>query len=141
MAVTRPTKRRPSNGLDAETVDVLLATLKHPGRPVIQAVRKVILAADPRIKEGIKWKAPSFYTAEHFATFHLRAKTGVSLVLHLGARARPDVDLRSVIGTFGMALEWKGSDRATLTFRDVAQVRRETTAFRRLIRAWIRHVR
>ena len=133
----RPSSKSP----EAETVDELLAALKHPGKPVIQAVREVILAADPRIKEAIKWNAPSFYTTEHFATFHLRAKTGVVLVLHLGARARPDVDLRSAIVSAGMTLEWKGNDRATVTFHDLAQVRREKTAFRRLLQAWIRHVR
>ena len=40
-----------------------------------------------------------------------------------------------------MTLEWKGNDRATVTFHDLAQVRRDKTAFRRLLQAWIRHVR
>lgn len=138
--MTHAPKRTPGTASKAEAVEALLATLKHPAIPVIEAVRSVILAADPRIAESIKWNAPSFYTTEHFATFHLKARRGVVLVLHLGARPRTDVDLRASVAGGGLALDWKSSDRATLTFHDVAQVSRETRALTRLIQSWIRHV-
>ncbi len=33
-----------------------------------------------------KWNAPSFRTREYFATTNLRAKTGVGVILHFGAK-------------------------------------------------------
>ena len=59
----------------APEVDALLARLDHPAHATIQALRALILDADPRIAESVKWNAPSFATTEYFATFHLRART------------------------------------------------------------------
>ncbi|MDH5829038.1 hypothetical protein QFW80_00675 [Luteimonas sp. M1R5S18] len=55
-------------------VDALMATLTHPHKASIEALRAAILAVDPSIAEGVKWNAPSFRTHEYFATFHLRAR-------------------------------------------------------------------
>jgi len=69
----KPTKRSASA---PENVEAFLASLDHPFKPEILALRQVILGADPSIAEGIKWNAPSFRTSEYFATMHLRAKDG-----------------------------------------------------------------
>jgi hypothetical protein len=69
-------------------VDQFMATLKHPCKTEIQALRKLILAVDPSIADGIKWNSPSFRKGEYFATTNLRAKSGVGLILHLGAKLR-----------------------------------------------------
>lgn len=114
--------------------------LRPSQRVLVDAVRQVIARAVPRATESVKWNAPSFALAEHFATFHLRAKTGVQLVLHLGAKVRPDTDLRTVITSPGDLLEWKGPDRAIVSLRDVthlAAVRRELT---RILKAWSQQV-
>ena len=66
-------------------MDAFLASLDHPFLREILALREIILGADPSIVEGIKWNAPSFRTSEYFATFHLRARDGVQLILHRGA--------------------------------------------------------
>ena len=59
---TKPTKRGASA---PETVEGFLASLDHPFKQEILAIRQVILGADPAIAEGIKWNAPSFRTSEH----------------------------------------------------------------------------
>jgi hypothetical protein len=46
---------------DSKAVDEFLSKLKHPLKPVVEAIRSATLSADPRITEGIKWNAPSFY--------------------------------------------------------------------------------
>jgi hypothetical protein len=135
----RPSKAKTAHAAAAD-VDALLEQLVHPGKPIIKALRRVILAADGRIREGVKWNAPSFYTTEHFATFHLRTQEGVQLILHLGATPRPDAALQDALAESSVPLAWKSPDRAIVTFRDLAQVRREQAAFTRLIRQWIEHV-
>lgn len=114
-----------------------LASLDHPHKPAILAVREIILGT-PGVTEGIKWNAPSFRTTEWFATFHLRAKAGVMVVLHLGAKVR-DRDALTIDDPDGL-LNWLGKDRASVTFADEADVAAKRDAFAVLIRRWIEHV-
>lgn len=44
---------------------------------MVAALRAIILQADDRITEAVKWNAPSFYPTEHFATFRLRVEHAV----------------------------------------------------------------
>lgn len=134
-----PTRSKPSSRGPAapQSVDALLAALEHPHRPEIEALRQVILAADPRIREGIKWNAPSFFTSEHFATFHLRAKDGVQIILHLGAKVRETASTGVVIADPSALLEWLAADRATVKFRDVADIAARGEAFTAVLRQWI----
>lgn len=118
----------------------LLDASPHPQRAVIDAMRTLIARAVPGAVESIKWNAPSFATTEHFATFHLRAKVGVQLVLHLGARPQRARDMRELLGTDAPFLDWKGHDRAVVSVRDRAHLTAIQASLSRLIRAWARHV-
>lgn len=117
-----------------DDVDGFLAALDHPHKDVILVVRSIILST-PGVTEGIKWNAPSFRTTEWFATFHLRAKTGVMVILHLGAKVKAG-DGISVEDPEGL-LSWLGKDRASVTFTNVADVEAKRTAFSDLIRRWV----
>jgi hypothetical protein len=121
-------------------VDAFLAALEHPHRAEILALRQIILGADPRIEEGIKWNAPSFRTSEWFATFHLRAKAGVQVILHFGAKVRDRSAARAAIADPDGLLEWLGPDRASAKFRDLDDVQAKRPAFTAVIRQWIEHV-
>lgn len=123
-----------------EDVDTFLAALHHPHKDEILALRQVILAADPAVAEGIKWNAPSFRTSEWFATFHLRAKGGVQVILHFGAKVRDRSAARAAIADPDSMLEWLGPDRASVKFRDAADVEAKRAAFAAVIRQWIAHV-
>ena len=120
-------------------VEAFLAELQHPQRAEILALRKIILATDPTIGEGIKWNAPSFHTTEHFATFHLRAKPDLQLVLHRGARRRADAEAFAVDDPQGL-LEWRDSDRAVINLKSLKDITARKTALTRLLRQWISQV-
>ena len=123
-----------------ESVDAFLAGLDHPFKPEISALRQIILVADPRIREEIKWNAPSFYTTEHFATFHLRAKEGVQIVLHLGAKVRDTATTGIAIADPASLLAWLAKDRAAVTFHTMDEINAKRTAFENLVRTWIEYV-
>ena len=53
----------------------LIEALDHPGKPVIHALRLLILESAPEVGEEVKWNSPSFFTVDHFATMNLRAIT------------------------------------------------------------------
>ena len=124
--------------LPGAEVDSFMAQLDHPHKPAIEAIRKVVRGADPAIAEGIKWNAPSFRTTGYFATTHLRAKQGVGLILHLGAKVRdlPDVRIDDPDGL----LTWLAKDRAMVSFANVDDVRNRKSALEHVVRQWIRHV-
>ena len=130
-------KRRSSG---SEDVEAFLASLDHPFKQEIVLLRQIILHADPRIAEGIKWNAPSFHTSEYFATFHLRARGGVQIILHLGAKRRADSASKVAIDDPESLLEWLGEDRASAKFRDLADVEAKRSAFTSVIREWIAHL-
>ena len=162
--------KRPAKKPGAPSVEAFLAALDHPRKQDILTVRQIILGADPRIQEAIKWNAPSFHILlgaapleqsrfalrphggqgsgspaapkephhEHFATFHLRSRHGVEVILHRGAKKREGEDLR--VPDPGSLLVWLGPDRATLRLADARAIEARREAIGELIRAWIPHV-
>lgn len=121
-------------------VDAFMATLDHPRKTEIEAIRRLILGAVDGAEEGIKWNAPSFSLGakgEHFATFHLRQPGVVQLVLHTGAKKRPKPLAMRVDDPAGL-LSWPAKDRAVVTFADASAQR---DAFEAILHAWIEGLR
>lgn len=67
-------------------VDAWFAKYDNPMKDVVQRLRELILAADPRIDECIKWQAPTFTYQGNLASFFPRSKQHASLMFHLGAQ-------------------------------------------------------
>jgi hypothetical protein len=122
-------------------VTALVSALKHRSEAVITALRRLVLDVDPRIEEHVKWNAPSFAVGEaDFATFHLRSKTGLQVVLHLGAKPRPDARVRTEVPDPAGLLVWRGADRAIVTFTDLADVEEKRQAFTAIVGRWLKHL-
>lgn len=119
-------------------LDSQLAVLEHAHRDAILLLTELIRGADARVKGGIKWGAPSFaIDDEHFATFQLRAKQGVMLVMHFGAKKRADLPGRETVADPSGLLTWLAEDRAVVGFVDRADVEHKREPFVALVRAWI----
>ena len=121
-------------------VEALIASLEDSRGDLVRRIAALILDIDPTIREGVKWNSPSYYTTVHFATFHLRSKTGVQLVLQLDVKGRPDADLKATIPDPAQILQWKGPDRAIASFADSEAFERNRTALADILRAWIRQL-
>jgi len=122
----------------AAAVDAFMSTLKHPHKATIEALRKIICGADATVAEGIKWNSPSFRTTEYFATTHLCAKTGIGVILHLGAKVR---DIASVpIQDPEELLTWLAKDRAIVNLSSLEEARARKSALQRIVRQWIKFV-
>ena len=125
-----------SKKLATPTVDDFLKALEHAQKPTVLLLRDIILGADARIGEEIKWNAPSFRLDEHFATMQLRSPKFVQLILHFGAKKREVANL-DIADPTGL-LEWLGPDRATIKFGGVDDLESKRAALTELIREWIR---
>lgn len=132
MTSTRPrASRRPSGSVDDH-----LAALEHPKKDAIERLRTIVRQADPRIREEVKWNAPSFAIDEHFATFRLQPRDTLQVVLHTGARAKPDAGPVTIDDPAGL-VKWAAADRGVVTFDDLQDVERKASAFLSVLRQWI----
>ncbi|WP_421726293.1 DUF1801 domain-containing protein [Bauldia sp.] len=66
-------------------VDAWLADYDNPMKPVVTAVRDLVLAREPRVSETIKWQAPTFVYQGNIASFFPKSKKHASLMFHKGA--------------------------------------------------------
>jgi uncharacterized protein YdhG (YjbR/CyaY superfamily) len=131
--------RRAAKQTDADVV-ALLRDLKHPLKKEIEAVRRIVLGVSPAISEGVKWKAPSFRTEkDFFATVNLRAKDSAQLILHLGAKVRPDLKALKIADPKGL-MRWLGKDRALLTLGAGRDIPANRAALEAIVRAWIKQL-
>jgi len=117
-----------------------MLALEHPFKREIETIRKIVLGAHPTIAEGIKWNAPSFRTTEYFATTHLRAKDGIGIIFHLGAKPR-DIPGRGIpIEDPAKLLKWLAKDRAMIVLAGMKDISAKKAALEDVVREWIVHV-
>lgn len=108
-------------------VDAWFETYDNPQKHLVQAVRRVILEADPRISETIKWQAPTFMYKGNLASFYPRSTKHVSLMFHTGASLPDPTGL----------LEGEGETSRVARFLDEADLEAKTEALRGLVAAWV----
>lgn len=107
-------------------VEQWLAGYERPLKPVMLAVRDIILAADARIDECIKWQTPTFTFNGNLASFNPRSKKHVSLMFHVGA----------MIPGAHPKLEGTGDTARFMSFPDLPSVLTSKRDLVRLVRAW-----
>jgi hypothetical protein len=117
-------------------VDEFMSGLEHPMAAQVESLRSIILDADPRVAETIKWNAPSFYIDEHFATFSLRHPDRLRVVLHTGAKVNPEARQVEIDDPDGL-LTWPSVDRAIITFSHPDDVAAKTDEFASIVKQWI----
>jgi hypothetical protein len=97
-------------------------------------LRQAILAADPAIVEGARWNGPDVRARADFATVHLRAKHGISLILHRGAKVRALSDMGLAADDRSGPLQWPVAFRAQARFTGVDDARGRGPALQALPR-------
>jgi hypothetical protein len=107
----------------------------NPSTPIVAALRRAILAADPRVEENVKWNSPNFTVdGADRVTLRLNPKGGVQVILHRGAKK--DDSAFEVDDPTGL-LEWRGHDRAILAVADEAQAAAVGPALTELVVRWL----
>lgn len=121
------------------SADDLLAQSDHPLKADIALVRKAIFSVDKSISDGVKWNSLSFRTSEWFATWNLRSRDTIQLVLHLGAKAGKTAPSDAIPDPKGL-LKWLGKDRAIATLGSGATLKANISAVKAIVKAWISYV-
>ena len=107
-------------------VDDWFRDYENPQKKAMLRAREVILAADSRIGECIKWNAPTFSYKGNLASFNPRSKKHVSLMFHHGADIPGDHPRLEGSGSSGRNMKLAGMD-------GVEEAREDLEA---VVRAW-----
>lgn len=117
-------------------VDDYMATLQHPHKAGVQALREMLLGIDAGVREEVKWNAPSFRLADHFATFRLHPAPAFQLVLHNGTKPKNPAKQFRLDDPAGL-VKWAAKDRCYVTFASTADALAKRDAVRALVVSWI----
>jgi uncharacterized protein YdhG (YjbR/CyaY superfamily) len=110
----------------SKEVDAWFGNYENPMKGVVQRIRTIVLAADPRIEECIKWQAPTFTYRGNLASFYPKSKQHASLMFHLGAKIPGDHP----------QLEGSGGTSRVLRIGSVAEANAAKGAIQRVVKAW-----
>ena len=109
-----------------QEVDAWFARYENPKKDVVLEMRSIILGADKRIGECIKWQAPTFTYRGNLASFFPRAKQHASLMFHTGAK---------IPGKFPR-LEGTGGTGRVMKIGSVAEAKKAKAELVKIVRAW-----
>jgi hypothetical protein len=109
-------------------VDAWFKKYENPMKDVVQRVREIILAADPRLEETIKWQAPTFMYKGNLASFFPKSKQHASLMFHTGA---------SIPGKFPH-LEGGGETGRIMKFASIKEADARKKELTAIVKAWVK---
>lgn len=98
----------------------------HPLEDALRLCREIILDADERIEESIKWQTPTFSFNGNIVSFAGNAKKLVSLMFHRGAEIPGGHPI----------LEGDGKLVRNIRFADLAEVEAGRDRLTAVIQAW-----
>jgi len=107
-------------------VDAWFEHYDNPMKDVVQRVREIVLDADPRVDECIKWQAPTFTYKGNIASFYPKSRQHASLMFHQGA---------NIPGDFPR-LEGTGDTSRVMKVADLADVEAARRELESIVRAW-----
>jgi hypothetical protein len=107
-------------------VDEWFATKRPPAEPALRRVREIILGADPRMTEYVKYGNVQFDYGGGMASFVQTGRKAVSLMFHRGGR---------IEGEFPH-MEGTGRQVRFMRFADVAEVEACADELTDVVRAW-----
>jgi hypothetical protein len=107
-------------------VDAWFSQYDNPMKAAVQRTREILLDADRRLDETIKWSTPTFTYKGNLVSFQPRAKQFVSLLFHTGA---------SIPGEHPL-LEGGGDTARYARLDDLAAVEDAKPQLEAIVRAW-----
>lgn len=115
-------------------VDALLAERAHPLEESLASI-VTVLRGVPGVAESVKWNSPNYALADDFATLQLRRDDAIQVVLHTGAKAKPEHPA-IVVDAVPAGARWAGHNRLVLTYRQAALSPDDRALLAAVVRAW-----
>lgn len=112
---------------NTKKVDEFMDKLEHPLSAEMEAVRSIIVNANSKMEEDVKWGGPSFFYKEDLATFNPRIKNYVALIFHKG-------ELLNIKSDF---LEAASKGKVYAKFYSMEQVKENKELLEKMVNTWI----
>ena len=121
-----------------QLVTDFLARLNHPFAAEIDTLRQIILNSQAGIEENIKWNGPNYvFQGDDRVTMRIHPpKKQVQLIFHLGAKKQDAKSGRIIEDQSGL-LDWKGNDRAVVTYKSLEEIESTRIEFQNIVKAWL----
>lgn len=122
-----------------KTIEEFLDHLNEQKRVQVDALRNLILNAEPQLEEHIKWNAPSYVLdGEDRITFNLMNKQGVvKIVLHMGATRKENKKGAPVMQDDSGLIEWSSDIRGTITVTSIEDINSKLPALKKIVTDWL----
>ena len=121
------------------TVDGFLAAQSPERRADVEALRALVLEAEPGLSEIVKWNSPNYVLdGVDRLTINAAGKGPARLILHFGTRRAEDTAAApEFAGDPEGLLTWHSNIRASLALPQAAELAAKREAILELIRAWL----
>ncbi len=113
----------------ADQVNDYMEKLEHPFKQEIERLRHIILNANPKLQERIKWNSPSFYYIKDLAAFNLRANGYVQIIFIF-------YDGKMIEDSSLLQGNWK--DRREARFYSMIDIEEKQVALEQFVNNWIK---
>ena len=118
-------------------VSGFLDNLKHPLRKEIDETRTIILSAESRLAENIKWNGPNYSVgSDDRVTMRVQPTKQVQLIFHRGAKVLEQPKGKLIDDDSGL-LDWKANDRAVITFKSLDDIKSAKKSLTSIVKKWI----
>lgn len=124
------------------TVSEYIQKMESPLAEIVEAIRQIILGADPEVGEQIKWNSPSFYYTGEMKPFDPKTyKRDIAVLnLHRG-HALLVFPTGAIINDTSGLLEGDYKDgRRMVTFLDMEAVKSKEKALQEAVKTWVKLV-
>lgn len=119
-------------------VEAFIQRIEHPLKQELLFLRSIILAAEPKLIEHIKWNAPSYqFEGDDRITFNFFARDKIRLVFHCGVKSHERVPKKRLIDDATGRLEWAANNRAVASFASMTEIKTGMKDLVVLIKAWL----
>ncbi|MGN8055902.1 DUF1801 domain-containing protein [Pedobacter sp. 22163] len=113
----------------ADQVDDYMEKLEHPFKQEVERLRSIMLNANPKLQERVKWNSPSFFYIKDLAAFNLRAKGYVQIIfIFYDGNMIEDPSL--------LQGNWK--DRREARFYSMVDIEAKQPALEQLVNNWVK---
>ncbi|MBI1307019.1 MAG: DUF1801 domain-containing protein [Bacteroidetes bacterium] len=118
-------------------VTSFLDSSEHPLRTLIERLREIILNADTRLNENVKWNNPNYHVGEKdLITMRTYPPRQIQLVFHRGTQ-KLEVPKKPLIQDDSGILDWKTNDRAVATFSKESELEKSEKVLADLVKRWV----